>query len=280
MKQTLALLSLLLVLSPLSQGASTITSSTLLLHMGGVNAEPSYEYTGNSWNTLNHAGGLDVVAGMNQAFTVNKGDNAVDISGNVVTGISAKLTYHSGAGKLWNGATAGLTPPPATSLGGITLPCSEGTDTSHLRLFNQQGLYITLSGFIAGESYNLGIGGSAGNGGGASPVEFSSNNFQNALSSTATNSTTSASFTNDPTTGKVSFDAKSHNYDILWNNLVADSSGNITLLVNLTSNNGVNNVFVDYITVAGKMNIIPEPATASLGLLGLGALLLRRRRSA
>lgn len=43
-------------------------------------------------------------------------------------------------------------------------------------------------------------------------------------------------------------------------------------------NNGNNAVIAD-ISLEGTLAVVPEPATASLGLLGLAALMMRRRRA-
>lgn len=43
-------------------------------------------------------------------------------------------------------------------------------------------------------------------------------------------------------------------------------------------NNG-NNAVIANISLEGTPAVVPEPATASLGLLGLAALMMRRRRA-
>ncbi len=63
-----------------------------------------------------------------------------------------------------------------------------------------------------------------------------------------------------------------------WTNTVSGAgtvSTTITSVANLTSVSGDSAAFASYVTTGS----VPEPATATLGLLALGALALRRRRA-
>lgn len=59
----------------------------------------------------------------------------------------------------------------------------------------------------------------------------------------------------------------------------ANGNGKVYAVLGSAGGNGGNNAVVTDISLEGTLAVVPEPATASLGLLGLAALMMRRRRA-
>ena len=59
----------------------------------------------------------------------------------------------------------------------------------------------------------------------------------------------------------------------------ANGNGKVYAVLGSTGGTGGNNAVITDISLEGTLAVVPEPAAASLGLLGLAALMLRRRRA-
>lgn len=121
-------------------------------------------------------------------------------------------------------------------------------------------LTLTISGLVAGESYQIAL---------VTGCPKEQAGAWNSL--TTSNAYTSAS----PTLGAESIKAADPTgYTI--SNIVADEAGKISLVVN--GKNGHTPTF-NALAISGATASVPEPATATLSLLGLAALMVRRRRA-
>lgn len=61
--------------------------------------------------------------------------------------------------------------------------------------------------------------------------------------------------------------------------LKANGNGKVYAVLGSAGGNDGNNAVITAISLEGTLAIVPEPAAASLGLLGLAALMIRRRRA-
>ena len=61
--------------------------------------------------------------------------------------------------------------------------------------------------------------------------------------------------------------------------LKTDGNGKVYAVLGSAGGNNGNNAVVTNISLEGTLAVVPEPAAASLGLLGLAALMMRRRRA-
>lgn len=121
-------------------------------------------------------------------------------------------------------------------------------------------LTLTISGLVAGESYQIAL---------VTGCPKEQAGRWNSL--TTSNASTSAS----PTLGAESIQAADPTgYTI--SNIVADEAGKISLVVN---GNGSHTPTFNALAISGATASVPEPATATLSLLGLAALMVRRRRA-
>ncbi len=121
-------------------------------------------------------------------------------------------------------------------------------------------LTLTISGLVAGASYQIAL---------VTGCPFETSGSWNSL--VTSNAYDSAS----PSIGTESIQAQTPTgYTI--SNVVANENGEIILTVN-TSNSAHTPTF-NALAISGETASVPEPATASLSLLGLTALMARRRR--
>lgn len=61
--------------------------------------------------------------------------------------------------------------------------------------------------------------------------------------------------------------------------LKTNGNGKIYAVLGSAGGSDGNNSTISDISLEGTLAVVPEPAAASLGLLGLAALLMRRRRA-
>ncbi len=124
-------------------------------------------------------------------------------------------------------------------------------------------LTLTISGLTAGQSYDLGLIVGVPKEGAGSWTEVNSNNVH-----------ANSSIIEGLSTGALGQEAVQVNNPtgFLIDNMVADESGNITFVIE-------GNEFHSAGLAAVAISVVPEPATASLSLLGLAALMMRRRRA-
>lgn len=61
--------------------------------------------------------------------------------------------------------------------------------------------------------------------------------------------------------------------------LKANGNGKVYVILGSQGSNDGNNAIVRNISLEDTLAVVPEPATATLGLLGLAALMMRRRRA-
>lgn len=225
-------------------------------------------YGGTTWNGISTSLG----AGTAPHDGVFNQDTNGDVAANTLytnTGqqIQDKLSWTvvnsvSSGGGLWGSTgTAGTTPS-----GYQTLP-SEVTD-SGFSFNNAANLTFTIGGLSAGSVYTLTFGGNSGMGQTTS-INF---NFNNMVADSLEGSGGSVSGNrfqvSNPNTTSYALSVQ----------LTADENGIISF-TGVRQGGGNSSVGLTYMSLDGEFTLVPEPATASLSLVGLAALLLRRRRA-
>lgn len=127
---------------------------------------------------------------------------------------------------------------------------------------NNESLTLTVSGLVAGGTYQIAlVTGCPFEGQGAWNSLITSNTYTSASPNIGDNTQTIEART--PTGYTIS-------------NIVANEAGEITLTVKSPSNHTPT---FNALAISGATASVPEPATATLSLLGLAALMVRRRRA-
>lgn len=196
--------------------------------------------------------------------------------GNMTQGNYQDITSTWGTGN-FNGASSSLADMSAS----IGLEVGENVWNTGLANGGVKGLSLVIGGYTAGQEYDIFLiaGSSKGD-------NLTSNTLYSwALdSSNATESTTvQYDFTGrtgedlsyntlSPVTGTIKT-GQNVAYLIKMTNVIADASGNITIKLDGGERAALNALVIQ------DVDSVPEPATATLSLLGLGALLMRRRRA-
>ncbi|MEG0334297.1 MAG: PEP-CTERM sorting domain-containing protein [Akkermansia sp.] len=282
MKHTFIFSLCLLSATSFSQAATSI-----LFDLGTNTDSNSYTNGADTWNKANNK---KIGAGNDaRPLTINNNDSMIDSTGRYKIdnkiGISIQ---NSGKNGIW-GATGDTTAPSIGS--GITASTTE-TTKSTISCNNGAVVTFTISGLTEGSTYTLALGGGA-----TSPASFdlTTNNFTNGSSSVTTATATSTgaltpTLGTDTATGKVTVDNQGSinpsdqgAWAVEWANLVADKEGNISFTIQRTAgDNQSMNAHFDYLTFTSDSftttAIVPEPSIALMGALGLGGLLLRRKK--
>ena len=184
------------------------------------------------------------------------------------TGFTASLTTSSGnLGSKSSGSTDWTT--GSTSFSTSTLETFVNNEVSfgdswQTFISGARGgsLTLTVSGLVAGGTYQIAL---------VTGCPFEYQGSWNSL--TTSNTYTSAS----PTIGDNTQTIEARNptgYTI--SNIVANEAGEITLAV---KSPGSHTPTFNALAISGATASVPEPATATLSLLGLAALMVRRRRA-
>lgn len=125
-------------------------------------------------------------------------------------------------------------------------------------------LTLTVSGLVAGETYQIAL---------VTGCPFEGQGAWNSLITSTSNTYTSASPNIGENTQTIEA-RKPTGYTI--SDIVANEDGEITLTV---KSPGSHTPTFNALAISGATASVPEPATATLSLLGLAALMVRRRRA-
>jgi hypothetical protein len=237
--------------------------------------------TGTTWNSLQtvstvpttvSVGVTQVLYEQNIPLVDSSGaTTSVTLNASAIESNGKADAIHTGHNDAAGAGTDGLAPGPSTTLDGY------GTDAgaAHLELMNTawvangaaEGVSFTLNGLTAGGSYDLYVyGAGIANGQGATFTMASANGSASA----STNSSTSSAFRSVFQADGVTPVAAGESWNVLAFN--ADSNGSATFTALASETTGAVKPSID----GFQIDAVPEPA--SLGLIALGGLVLRRRK--
>ena len=244
--------------------------------------------SGSTWNNITNV--TTPGSSINQSVS--------DTSGATVGTLTTSTLIATGAGPDWKPGASNLT---SSNLfpSGITGPA--GYETAAIQSFWNTNSYanpmtITITGLSAGW-YSLDVLGARNNGNLAGAMSLSAScdsitYYSMGTTAGAASGTWSAAttLTDATTVDPFGFIGGSHNGTnngsavyASFQGFYIEEGGSLTLTMyssSSTENGGVanNNAALNYM-VLSKYSVVPEPATAGLGLLGLAVLTLRRRRN-
>lgn len=244
----------------------TLLFATLISSLSGVAFASSVSINFNpSSNSYDSSSGVNTV----QVSTSQLGSTVQP----VVTLPDDKLKDMEGNDTAWTLSilkVTGFMNDTVSGAGSIFSDAASGSTPSFVGSNNGAAMKFVIGGLQAGGVYNLSVVLGGASGGGNSWLQLDTDNFE--TSSTATTNIDSATINAD--NGKIDLTASqfTHTNTVDWANVTADADGNISIYSYSPTGNRIG-----YTSLT--ITSVPEPVTSTLSLLGLAALMMRRRRA-